>query len=226
MSAQNQLAASFALATFLIATAAVSLARQQQQQQQVQGSGVMKTETRQVDAFTRIEIRSGADIDATIGKEQSLTVEAEDNILPLIDTTVKNGTLIVGSNASYSTNKGVKLHLVVPSLEGLTIRGSGNVNIAGLKEPKFALSLRGSGNIKIDGSTDDLAIDLAGSGDIDTTKLTAKRAVVNLRGSGDVKVHAVESLQANLRGSGDVRYTGNPNEVLEHITGNGSVKPL
>jgi hypothetical protein len=211
------------VATILVAAAAVSLARQQQQ---VQGSGVMKTETRQVDAFTRIEIRGGAQIDATIGQQQSLTVEAEDNILPLIDTTVKNGTLIVGSSASYNTDKGVKLHIVVPSLAGLKITGAGDVNITGLKEPKFVLDLRGAGNVTIEGSTDELAINLAGSGDIDTRKLVAKRAIVNLRGSGDVKVHAQESLQAHLAGNGDVRYTGNPAEVLEHITGNGSVKPL
>jgi hypothetical protein len=223
MSWQHQLAASCTLTTLLLAAAAVSVA---QQQQQVQGSGVMKTETRQVDAFTRIEIRGGATIDASIGKEQSLTVEAEDNILPLIDTTVKNGTLVVGNSTSYSSDKGVKLHIVVPSLQGLKITGAGEVNITGLKEPKFMLDLRGAGNVKMDGSTDELTITLAGSGDVDTTKLAAKRAVVNLRGSGDVKVHAEESLQAHLAGNGDVRYTGNPAEVLEHITGNGSVKPL
>jgi hypothetical protein len=61
---------------------------------------------------------------------------------------------------------------------------------------------------------------------VDTRQLAVQRATVNLRGAGDVKVRAEKTLEANLRGKGDIRYTGNPEEVIQNISGLGDVKPL
>jgi len=83
-----------------------------------------------------------------------------------------------------------------------------------------------AGDIKLEGKAEELSVDLAGAGDVDTRQLAVQRATVNLRGAGDVKVRAEKTLEANLRGKGDIRYTGNPEEVIQNISGLGDVKPL
>jgi len=223
MSNSIRIVTSLCIASLLLAA---SISYSQQQQPQIKGSGVMKTEARKIEPFSKIEIKSGADMDISIGQQQSVELEAEDNILPVVTTEVKDGTLIVSSTANYNTDKGVKAHIVVPSLKGITITGAGDVSVKGINEPKFALTIKGAGDIKLEGKAEELSVDLAGAGDVDTRQLAVQRATVNLRGAGDVKVRAEKTLEANLRGKGDIRYTGNPEEVIQNISGLGDVKPL
>ena len=97
----------------------------------IQGSGVAKTESRTVPAFTKIELAGSPEVEVIVGKAVSLTVTADDNVLPLIDTEVKGETLEIGSHDSYNSHVGVKVKITVPSLEGANISGSGDIHVTG-----------------------------------------------------------------------------------------------
>ena len=60
-----------------------------------QGSGKVVTETRQVSGFDRVALSGIGNLTITQGDKESLKIEAEDNILPRIETTVQNRTLII-----------------------------------------------------------------------------------------------------------------------------------
>src|SRR4051794_35860681 len=93
----------------------------------VKGSGVSKTETRTVGEFHAIRLNGAADLNITIGQQPSLTVTADDNVLPIIETDVHDGTLVIGNRDSYNTNVGVKITIVTPSLNTFELNGSGDV---------------------------------------------------------------------------------------------------
>ena len=192
----------------------------------VRGSGVAKTETREVDAFTRVEGAGSADIAIETGARQSVVVETDDNILPLIDTTVKGDKLVITSHGTYSTRLGVKITIVVPVLDEARISGSGNITASGVSGKGFAAHISGSGNIRVSGSTDSLTASIAGSGSIDASKLPAGAADVQVTGSGNIKVVATQSLHAEITGSGDVRYGGNPARIQKRVTGSGNVRTM
>jgi hypothetical protein len=194
----------------------------------VKGSGVAKTETRDVGAFTKIQIEGSGNVTITVDPSQppSFVLEADDNILPLVETTVHGDTLIISSKESYSTRIGVRATVVVASLEAAHISGSGDLVAHGVNSKSFDTHITGSGNIKLDGTTSDLKVNVSGSGDVDTTKLAAADVKVTVSGSGDVKVNATKSIQAQIQGAGDIRYTGNPAQVSRHINGAGSIKPM
>src|SRR2546423_10913019 len=100
----------------------------------VVGSGVAKTETRDVGGgFKRIRLDVSPTFHVPIGDKQSLTVTADDNILPVIETTLEGDELHIGSHESYSPKISVKIDIVMSSLEALAINGSGDVSIAGLE---------------------------------------------------------------------------------------------
>src|SRR4051812_40191266 len=136
---------------------------------QVQGSGVAKSETRDVPTFTRIDSAGSADVTVTIGDKQSLTVEADDNILPLIDTNVKGDKLQIGSHDSFSTRTPIKITITMAKLEEARVAGSGSVNATGIDAKKFDAHISGSGNVNVTGKAESLSASIAGSGKLDAT---------------------------------------------------------
>ncbi|MGE5071834.1 MAG: head GIN domain-containing protein [Anaerolineae bacterium] len=191
------------------------------------GSGHVAGEQRTVADFTAVELAGSADVNILLGEAQSVNVEADDNILPLIETKVTNGKLFVGtkSNVDYTTTNHVVVTVVVKSLDHVTLSGSGKVTVGDMHGTDLSVSLPGSGNINVEGSVDHLNISLAGSGMVQCNGLKAKDAIVTLAGSGTINVYASESLNATVQGSGAIHYDGNPANVTKNISGSGSITP-
>src|SRR4051812_28190640 len=105
----------------------------------VKGSGVAKTESRQVEPFTKIKIEGSGNVTVTVdpSQPQSLVLNADDNILPLVETTVHGDTLIISSKESYSTRLGVHATINVASLDGAYISGSGDLVAHGISSKSF-----------------------------------------------------------------------------------------
>ena len=193
----------------------------------VVGSGKVTSETRSLGSFSSVVLEGSANVSVSFGASQLVTVEADDNILPLIETTVKNGQLVIStrSNTNLSTRDSVKVNITMESLNGITLSGSGNIRVSGLAGDSLAVNLPGSGNITVTGTSTSVQINLLGSGNIYCNGLQAKSATVKLNGSGNIEVNASQSLNANLLGSGTIRYSGNPSQVTKNVTGSGSITP-
>jgi hypothetical protein len=193
-------------------------------QNQVQGSGVAKTEAREVEKFDQLTITGGMDATVTIGDQQSVSIEADDNILPVIDTRVENGKLIVEPTEGYSSKTPVKLTITVPQLTGVAINGSGDVDVSGLDGAEsFAVAINGSGDVTAKGTAQSVSVAVRGSGDVKLQELAAKNGKVAVAGSGDVTVNASDALDVSIAGSGDVKYLGSP-KVTKSIAGVGDVR--
>ena len=194
---------------------------------QVIGSGHVISETRDVANFTSVELASSADVNILLGNAESVNVEADDNIAPLIQTKATNGKLIISTqpNVNFTSTNRVVVTLAMKSLERVTLSGSGNLHVAEMTGPDLVVQLPGSGDITVEGTTDHVTISLAGSGNIQCNGLKAKSAQVTLTGSGTIMVYASESLDARLAGSGTIRYEGSPAQVTKSITGSGTIVP-
>ena len=59
------------------------------------GSGRLVTETRAVSGFTGISLAMPGHVEVTQGDTESLTVTADDNVLPLIETVVETASACV-----------------------------------------------------------------------------------------------------------------------------------
>ena len=62
----------------------------------IQGDGKVVTETRALETFDQIELRVAADMHVTIGKPIPLTIETDQNIMPLIKMEVRKGSTYHG----------------------------------------------------------------------------------------------------------------------------------
>ena len=212
----------------------------------VTGSGKEVDVARQVGAFSVLRLDSSVDVHARQGAANSVSVHADDNIEPLIETAIEGDALVVRTKkgASFSTHHKVVVDVVFTTLTAAQQHGSGDLYIDKLAVPKFestiagsgdlqidnaqvgtfALSVAGSGDVAISGSADEARFGVAGSGDINARNFAAKRVSVSISGSGDAHVNATEALEAKVAGSGDVTYSGHPHDVSRRVSGSGSIE--
>ena len=193
----------------------------------VVGSGNVITEERNVNGFSSIDLQGSGNMNVTFGATEAVTVTADDNIMPWIVTSVSNGKLIIRnkSNVNITTSNPVQIDVTMKSIEGVTLSGSGNIDVADVLGKDILVALFGSGEITMNGTADSVKIQLPGSGNIFCKGLKTDSATVSLNGSGNVTVYASESLDASINGSGDISYAGNPAQVQKEIRGSGNISP-
>ncbi len=212
------------------------------------GSGKSATETRALPEFQAISLSGSMDLVVRQGDVQSVQVQADDNLLPLLETVVETGSegpalkVRWKKGQSFYTRSKVLVTVVVPKLTALVASGSGDMRVEAFSTPVFKLAISGSGDVKLAGlNTDDLGIRISGSGDVAGSGTAAKLKIsiagsgdvrlgdmksddvtVSIAGSGDAVVQAQKTLAVSIAGSGDVTYSGNAT-VKSSVAGSGSV---
>jgi Putative auto-transporter adhesin, head GIN domain len=191
----------------------------------IRGSGVFKTQSRPVAGFSSIFFKSEGKVIVNQTGKESLTIRAEDNILPLLESTVTNRVLYLGTvnNTDIDPTKTIEFVLEVKTLEGLNIDGVSSVEAKNIQSKQLAVSLRGVGNVTISGKANVLDLDLSGVGSYEGAAFKTKQTVVRSRGVGSAVINASEQLDADLSGIGSVEYIGSP-QVQRSGQGLGSVK--
>jgi len=213
----------------------------------VRGSGNVETEERTVSGFSGIDLSGSGEVTVTQGEVESLTIEAEDNLIPLIETEVRNGTLVIGpkDNTALMPTKPIRFLVSMPNIDNLAvsgsgeifaesvttdnleldINGSGDIDIEQLRAESLTADISGSGNLTLAGAVTEQRIDIGGSGEYKGDGLESDTAVVAIGGSGKATIWVNELLDAEVDGSGEVNYYGSPT-VNQDISGSGDVNSL
>lgn len=213
----------------------------------VAGSGIVKAEERQVSEFDSISIEYPAEITVRQGKAESVTIEADDNLLPQLSAEVRNGTLyfenterrwserVNPSEPVFVTITVVELErvsfpsagqMLIDSLEteslAISISGAGDIELTDLDVDRLEFSLSGAGNVHADGTADELYLRISGLGSFSGDDLESQEADVAISGAGSATVWVEDELDARISGAGSVTYYGKP-DVSKSISGVGSV---
>jgi putative autotransporter adhesin-like protein len=190
----------------------------------LRGSGVRAEEERQVGEFRAIELGTSGTLLVKVGEATSVHVSGDDNLLREVETRVENGVLSIDLDRSCSFRCDLELVIGTPSLERLTIEGSGDVKIEGLAADELKLAIEGSGTLGAEGTVRSLRGSIQGSGHLGLAELEADQAELSIEGSGSMDVRVGLVLRYSIEGSGDIRYAGDP-ELRGKIEGSGSVDP-
>jgi len=214
----------------------------------VRGSGSLVTEERPVSAFERIELSGIGKLIIRLGSEEALVIEAEDNLLEYIETTVRGDTLEIGSREGMNMQptEPIIYNLTVKSLDSISVSGLGNVVVPELEATRFSVDISGAGDVNLDslhaeqlvvsvsglgsvgidaGQVSAQTIDISGSGDYNGRNLESQTTDVQVSGLGSATLWATQDLLVNISGSGSVRYAGDPN-VDSDISGLGSLDKI
>ena len=189
----------------------------------IAGSGKLQKQKRDVGSFNSISTEGAFNLEIVCQKPQSLEIEGDDNVLPLVSTEVSNNVLHIKNLRRYSVSEPITLRISVPNLEGISAAGAGKIEISGIKNEKFVIDASGAPAIKAAGETKVLNVDARGAGKIDTHRLRAARVVVESKGVSKVEVYAAEQLDVTVFGPSNVIYEGDA-VVNKTVNGPGSVE--
>src|SRR5687767_3061958 len=133
----------------------------------VTGSGNLKTEERAVSGFDRVSIQGIGELQIEQSGEESLTIEAEDNLLPLLVSEVEGSRLKLGirPNSSISATKPIIYRLQVKSLNGIDGSGSVTIDAVGLDADRLEVGLSGTVKSVLAGTATAQVVTISGSGE-------------------------------------------------------------
>ena len=188
------------------------------------GSGNTGTETRPVSGFSNVELAGSGELIIEQTGTESLTIEADDNLLPLLTSEVSGDTLHLGvrPNTTLRPRQSIIYRLTVRQLAGLGISGSGTVTASKIQTSRLRTDISGSGRITITGSAVDQELEISGSGEYRAEELVSKTLRAQISGSGNAVVSVTESLDVEISGSGSLTYEGDP-RISEEISGSGKL---
>ncbi|HZH99297.1 MAG TPA: head GIN domain-containing protein [Fimbriimonadaceae bacterium] len=189
----------------------------------VTGSGKSRTESRSVGSFSRVQHESAADVSVLVGPKAGVKITADDNILPLISTSVKNDTLVIKSSDSFKPKTKVRVEITTPSLTMAYLLGAGNLKVDRLRARIFAAKLGGAGNVNLNGTCDELRVELSGAGNVQAYNLQAQTVQAVLNGAGNIEVDPHRKLEAQIGGAGNITYKGSP-QVDKVVNGAGTIR--
>lgn len=193
----------------------------------VTGSGTHATDSRALAEFDaidargafRLEVRSGAAAD-------SVTVEGDDNLVPLFVSSVSGGTLALHlPEGSYDVRTPLVVRVDARRVADLTVAGAIQTSVSGVSGDRFVAQLAGSCELDARGTSGSARFECAGACGVDAFDLVAPRVELDLSGSCRANVHASSSLLVAAAGSCDVRYRGKPSSVETNARGSSNIRP-
>lgn len=189
------------------------------------GSGTVKTETRQVSGFSRVSFTGVGALNVTQTGKESLTISAEDNLLPLLTSTVSGDTLTLGVKPGNTIRptKSIVYTLTVAKLNSISLSGAGSITAQGITTTALSVMLSGAGSMTIGGSAQSQTVIVSGLGNYQAKGFQTSAADVTISGAGGATVSASQTLNAVVSGAGSVTYYGSP-QVTKSVSGVGSVK--
>lgn len=191
----------------------------------IDGSGDVVTETREVGGFTSVELDGEGELIITQGDTELLSIESDDNILPVIESTVENGTLRLDVENGKSIKNFTRLvyTLTVTNLNSISMDGAASIRVENFTTDALAVSMDGAGEFVISGMATSQTISFDGASSYDGRDFATAQTTVRIDGAGDVTVRVSDMLDVEIDGTGDVVYLGDP-EVTQSIDGTGSVE--
>lgn len=209
------------------------------------GSGVVKKENRQLaGTFTKINASRGLDVEVEQADVVSVVVEADDNLLPHIKTTIEGNTLIVTSDYNGYTNvTSKKVTVKMPKIEGLEAdSGSSLRSLNNLICEKLALSTSSGANLKVVVESENLSAesssgsqlevtgkainfetDSSSGSDIEAGQLLANDVTADASSGSHIVVHPIVKLTGSASSGGSVQYVNDPKELTRDENSGGSV---
>lgn len=189
----------------------------------VTGSGVTAAEKRDVSDFNGVDSSGIFQVEIVAQQQYAVEVEADDNLLPLIRTEVRGGTLHLETDRRINSSSPIRVTISVPNIERLAVSGVSKVTLSNLKNDALDIETSGASKVFVSGETSKLSVEVSGASNIDASGLQAEVASVDASGASHVSVAVSRELKTDASGASKILYTGNPANIIKRTSGAGKV---
>lgn len=196
----------------------------------VNGNGNVVEEQRDVASFQAVDAGGAFKIILSEAGEEALLIEADENLLPLIRTEVRNGVLKIYSEKNIGHAEALNIYIRFKNIERIDVSGAVDVQSktpvhadkfrikgSGASEIKLELitemmdcDFSGASEIKLLGRADFCNISLSGASELHAYDFEVREMDLDISGAGEARVFVSEKLDAGASGAASVRYKGNP----------------
>lgn len=146
----------------------------------VQGSGVAKTQERQLAAFDAVDVSSALTVQITLSPDQAqkVVVSGDDNIVELVRTSLAGTTLVVDLEPNTTLQPRLPLLVTISAkaLHDLQARGSSTATATALSGDDVRLGSDSSSSVHVQSVTAEknLTIDVSASSSLEAANIAAK----------------------------------------------------
>lgn len=212
----------------------------------VDGTGNVATKQRTVqETFTSVSASGGLDVVIEQGNQQSVTVEADENLHEHIKTEVKDGELRISSDANIG-NGTKTITVVLPTIESITSEASAaitsknsfkgdSMKLSSSSGSSIEVSLTGrnvacetssGSSIEVAGQTENLETNCSSGGSINAKGLKAVNVRCDASSGGEITVNPTKNLTADASSGGSVHYLNTPSQIKKKSSSGGVVSQL
>jgi hypothetical protein len=179
---------------------------------QTVGSGNLAEETREIGDIKGVSLDTVGELEIGLGEENSLRIEADDNILPLLESQVEDGVLYIRTKqgANFSTRNDIRYTLTVPSgsLERIEATASGSITAPDLESSGMNVGIHGSGNLTLGNlETGVFDLEMDSSGNFAMGALQAGSLTLKIQGSGNAAIAGGKVAEQNVTMESSGAYT-------------------
>jgi len=200
--------------------------------EKVKGSGNIKSEARTEGPFRSISTSGSYNVYITPGAKNDIRIEADDNLLPYIETKLRGNDLEIGTKRGYDIkpSKTINIYVTMDQLEELSSSGSGGFYSKGklkgnnvkfsfsgstnteleLDASNLQLEVSGSAHLKLNGNIPSTKYEISGTADVEALDLQSSDARVAISGTGKLDIAVEKKLDVSVSGMGKIRYKGTP----------------
>jgi hypothetical protein len=171
----------------------------------IKGTGDIIEKTVDLPAFSRFRLSGFATVRIHTGAEQSVMLKAQQEILDVMTTEVRDGELLVGfsKNVSVDTDRDILVEIVIPLVRQIALDGTGLFELSGETQSELTIIVNGTGSV----SAYEMPVD---------------RCRILISGTANCYVNVVTSLEVTVSGIGYIFYRGDP-VISSSISGIGNV---
>lgn len=215
--------------------------------ERVRGNGHMKTESRTAGDFDKISAGGVYHVELQQGGTNSISIDAEENLLPYIETRISGGELEVTTRKGVNIDPTQKIivHVTIQQVKRLSASGAcsytgkGRIKSDNLKlvfsgathadldlnAKNLEVGMSGASRVDLKGNCEKVAYQASGAANIEALDFQTEEAEIGISGSGEAKVAVAKKLNVSVSGVGKVRYKGNP-AVNQSVSGMGNVRQI
>jgi hypothetical protein len=208
------------------------------------GSGNIISQTRTTGNFDGINVGGDFEVEVNIGTTTSVIVEADDNIMKYIETTVSGNTLKIRTEdmnnysdvhmkvlitapaikrIKASASAEVDVQDILMSTEQLTFDASSAASIkAEVDAPQVSADVSSGASIDLNGKTKTYSAEASSGGEIRSRDLLSENTTVKASSGASATVHASLSLNASASSGASVNYHGAAT-VHQSVSSGGSI---
>ena len=212
----------------------------------VRGSGVIRSERRQAQPFKELEVSGGLDVVFRQSKETTVTIDADDNLLPLVRTRSVGERLVIEVTSRSGVDPTRPIHVVLtgPVLEKvdasggvdlvlesgtgrtLAIEAGGGVELSAPGLDADTVTVRASGGVvlSMSGRAKAVVWDVSGGATVKARALQAQKVTVDASGGCSLELAAAEAVTGEISGGVNVVVHGDPPKSRIRASGGADVE--